>query len=220
MKNLLHTEPLFEAMALNAIVEEMMDETNHASITFSNDGSSMSGVGAVVQSLTINGTQRALPTLPIFTESRESLKELQITTLKILSAATGHKFSEEEIFKKIDFVMTDSTSHNLEVVGMVGEELQVEHIPKTLLCNVHPLMMFQGKMKELCQDIYNSLGSKKITECFLVDVEFKNELFVIKSLKCLSNFIQDYYSKPWNRSGHYALFIAPKENRSRSPSVQ
>ena len=26
MKNLLHTEPLFEAMVLNAIVEEMMDE--------------------------------------------------------------------------------------------------------------------------------------------------------------------------------------------------
>ena len=38
MKNLLHTEPLFETMTLNAV----------------------------------------LPTLPIFTESRESLKELQI----------------------------------------------------------------------------------------------------------------------------------------------
>ena len=55
MKNLLHTEPLFKAMVLNATVEEIMDETIKASITFSNDGSSMSGVGAyVVQSLTIN----------------------------------------------------------------------------------------------------------------------------------------------------------------------
>ena len=52
--------------------------------------------------------------------------------------------------------MTDSSSHDLEVMGLMAEELQVEHVPKTLLCNVHPLMMFQGKMKELCQDIHNT----------------------------------------------------------------
>ena len=41
----------------------------------------MSVVGAsVAQSLTINRVQHALPAFPIFTESRESLKELQITT--------------------------------------------------------------------------------------------------------------------------------------------
>ena len=218
MKNILHTEPLLEAMALNAIMQEMMEEGNTSSITYPNDGSSMNGVGSfVVQSLTINGVQRTLPTLGIFTESRESLKDLEITALKILSAATGYKYSEQDILKKISFVMTDSTSHNLEVLGLVAEELAVEHIPKTLLCNIHPLMMFQGKMKELFLDIYNSLGNKKITDCFLVDVEFKNESFIIKSLKCLSNFInKDYSSRPWNRSSHFASFIAPEENRSLS----
>ena len=148
MKNILHTEPLLEAMALNAIVQEMMEEGNTSSITYSNDGSSMNGVGSfVVQSLTINGVQRTLPNLGIFTESRESLKDLEITTLKILSTATGHKYSEQDILKKISFVMTDSTFHNLEVIGLVAEELEVEHIAKTLLCNIHPLTMFQGKMK-------------------------------------------------------------------------
>lgn len=44
MKNLLHTEPLFEAMALNAVV---MDENIRALITFSNDGSSISGVAVL-----------------------------------------------------------------------------------------------------------------------------------------------------------------------------
>ena len=183
-KNILHTEPLFEAMALNAIVEEMMDENIQASITFPNDRSSMSGVGAYeVQSLTINGVQRALPTLSIFTESRKSLEELQITTLKILSAPTGHKYLGEDIFERINFVVTDSTSHNLEVIAMVEKELQVNEIPKTLFCNVHPLMMFQAKLKEICYDIHNSLGNKKFVECFLVDVDFKHESFVIKSLR-------------------------------------
>ena len=73
------------------------------------------------------------------------------------------------------------------------------------------------KIKELCQDIHNSLGNKKITDCFLVDIEYKNESFVIKSIKCLSNFInQDYSAKPWNRSSHFASFISPKENKSLS----
>ena len=73
-------------------------------------------------------------------------------------------------------------------------------------------MMFQGKIKELYQDIHNSLGNKKIAESFLVYVDFKNEFFVIKSIKCLSNFInQDYSAKPWNRSNHFASFVAPKK---------
>ena len=55
MKILLHTEPLFEAVGLNAIVEEMMDENIQASITFYNDDCSMSAAGAsVAQPLTIN----------------------------------------------------------------------------------------------------------------------------------------------------------------------
>ena len=43
---------------------------------------------------------------------------------------------------------------------------------------MHSLMMFQGKIKELCQDIHNLLGNKKIIEYFLKDVEFKNAFFL------------------------------------------
>ena len=71
-------------------------------ITYSNDGSSKSGVGSyVVQSFIINGKQRSLPVMPIFTESKESLKELEITTLKIISAACGGRYSESDILKQV-----------------------------------------------------------------------------------------------------------------------
>ena len=155
----------------------------------------------------INGEQRALPSFGVFTESRETLQDLEIATLKMLSAASLNTYSEQEILRKISFVMTDSTSHNLEVIERVCQELEVEEVPRTLLCNVHPLMMFQGKIKELCQEIHDSLGKKKISECFLVDIEFQNESFVVKSLKCLTNFInKDYSAKPWNRYSHFSSF--------------
>ena len=74
----------------------------------------MSGVGSyVVQSFIINNVQRILPTFSIFTESGESLKEMEIMTIKMLCAASGYKYTEKDILANIDFVMADSTAHNL-----------------------------------------------------------------------------------------------------------
>ena len=101
-----------------------MSEDTIASITHSNDGSSMNGVGSyVVQSLTLNAVQRCLLTFGIFIESHESLKDLEICSLKILTALCCHDYSEKEMLQHIKFAMTDSTSHNLDVINQVAEEL-------------------------------------------------------------------------------------------------
>ena len=86
-----------------------------------------------MQFITINGIQRALPPLPIVTESHENLKDLEVTTLKILTAAAGYKYSEQDILSKINFIITDSTAHNIGVIEKVCKELEVEEVPKTLL---------------------------------------------------------------------------------------
>ena len=206
-----------EAMALNCIVGEIMNGTDNC-VVYYNDGSSQSGVGAyVVQSFIINGTPRALPTFGVFTESRETLSELVKFTLKILCAASGYKYESNELLKKVQFVMTDSTSHNLNAVEQVCEDLDVDEVSSTMLCNVHPLMLFQRKIKDMCQQIHDQIGKQKLNDCFLVDVEFRNESFVVKAIKCLTNFInRDYSAKPWNRSSHFEDFIKPKANMSLS----
>ena len=90
----------------------------------SNDGSAKNEVGKfIVQSFLINGKQLALPTMPVFTESVHTLKELEILTLNILSHASGNKYSALEIVGRIDFVMTDSTAHNKGVIEEVCKEL-------------------------------------------------------------------------------------------------
>ena len=78
-------------------------------------------------------------------------------------------------------------------------------------------MLFQHKIKSLCQSIHDSLGKGKIDDCFLVDVDFRSESFVIKAMRCLSNFInKENSAKPWNRYGHFTTFIQPKKNMSLS----
>ena len=76
--NMNRTKPYFEIMILASIVTEIMSPESETTITYSNDGSSKSGAGNfIVQSFIINGKQRALPTLPIFTEFVQSLKEIE-----------------------------------------------------------------------------------------------------------------------------------------------
>ena len=68
--NVRRAEHYFEAMALNMVVEEIMEDGNDATVVYSNDGSVQSGVGKyIVQSLTVNGVKRVFTAFGIFTES-------------------------------------------------------------------------------------------------------------------------------------------------------
>ena len=76
--NMNRTKPYFEIMILASIVTEIMSPESETTITYSNEKKTKSGAGNfIVQSFIINGKQRALPTLPIFTEFVQSLKEVE-----------------------------------------------------------------------------------------------------------------------------------------------
>ena len=125
----------------------------------------------------------------IFTKSRESLAELEKSKMKMLSAATDYTYSAKELVEKVNFVITDNTAHNLEVFDSVCEDLGAEHSPTSVTYNMHVLMMFRRKAEKVFQDIHDILGHTKIKDCFLVNIDFKNQLFLVKALKCLSSFI-------------------------------
>ena len=58
-------------------------------------------------------------------------------TLNILSATSNNKYSFIEILHKW-FIMTGSTVHNLGVVQLASQELYLDTVPPTLLCNAQP----------------------------------------------------------------------------------
>ena len=149
-------------MALNLLVEDITKNPNSKTgVVY--DGSGINKVGSyLVQSLTMNGVRISLPTFGVFTGTRETLKDLQIATLDILSAASNSECSKEDILKRISFVMSDSTSHKLGVTEAVCEELEVEDVPLTLVCNVCPLMVFDYQIKELSQKVHDCLRDKKL----------------------------------------------------------
>ena len=137
INNTNRTEAYVEALNLAGITNEIMSSEMETVVTYSNDGSALSGVGNyIVQSFSINGKQRALPTLNTFTETRASLKALQLLTYKILAASPGWKYTEKDLVEKIDFVMADSTAHNMGVIQDVCDELETDSIPDSLICHI------------------------------------------------------------------------------------
>ena len=138
-------------------------------------------------------------------------------TYKMLSATSGLKYTEKEIVERIDFVITDSTEHNLGVIESVCAELETESVPDSLVCHVHPLMMFQRKGKAVFQESHDAFGTNTIKDCFVTEVDFRHESFIYKAIGCLCSFVNsDYSAKPWNRQQHFDVFISPKKNEPLS----
>ena len=81
-------------------------------------------------------------------------------TYKILAASSGWKYTKKDLVEKIDFVMTDSTAHNIGVVQDVCDELETDSIPDSLFCHIHPMMMFQRKVKAVWQEIHDAFGTR------------------------------------------------------------
>lgn len=134
----------------------------------------------------------------------------------MLTVALRCKCTEKELFKRINFVMTGNTSYNLTIMGNMREHFEAE-APKSLLYNIHPMMIFQCNLKVEFQFIHETLGTERIVNCNLVDLDFANEGFMIKALKCLTSFLNKNFStKPWNRQRDFDSFISPKTSVSLS----
>ena len=78
-----------------------------------------------------------------YSQKKETLADL----VKCTTAASAYKYSKSDILKKIIFVMSDSTAHNLKIMEKFCEDKRVENNPSVILYNIHPLMMFQRKIK-------------------------------------------------------------------------
>ena len=86
----------------------------------------------------------------------------------ILAACGGVERSN--LWSKIDFSMTDSVSHNLDVDKIVAESLDIEHIPSHLLCQVHPSLMMVRTILNLCVEIDTALTPQKIFAGFAITI--------------------------------------------------
>ena len=158
-----------EAFTLAKIADKILCSDQSVTITYHDDGSKKQGVGSYsVQGASINGEFLPFPTLNISSETRQNLAELKLTVLSMLAVCGG--CTRESLWEKIDFVMTDSVSHNLGVEDIVSEELEVDHLPDHLLCQVHPSLMFTRIQTKLWRESDTTIGPQKIFDGFCLTI--------------------------------------------------
>ena len=198
-----------EALALNSLVELIMESDEKTTIVYHDDGSKKQGAGSFsVQGATINKKFYPFPTLCIASETRENLAQLKLTILSILSTVSG--ISSADLWGCIDFTMTDSTIHNMQVDDLVSEELDTEHIPSHLLCQVHPAAMFTRVTQKLCQQTDSTIGPTKIFSAFAVSLSEVQSSVVEHWMDCVTRLItHDFDHKSWNYAYQFDIFISP-----------
>ena len=97
--------------------------------------------------------------------SMSNLAKLKLTTLQILSAASG--VDAKVPFERIDFVISDQTAHNIDVELLVAKELGTEKVPNQLFCNVHPCLMFNQVIVKHWSQLEHAIGLIKYMQIFL-----------------------------------------------------
>lgn len=204
-----------EILALNLIVDKIFECAGKSTVTYHDDGSRKQGVGAFsVQGITIDNEFYHFPTVTISSEKRENLADLKVLLLEILSTASGR--SKQELWEKIDFTMTDSTTHNLEVDDLVSEILETDHVPGHLLCQVHPVMMFVREIQKLCKEVDAAIGPDKIFSSFAVTLSEVQSCVVQQWMDCVTRLVtHDFDQKSWNYADEFDIFIRPLKNPAK-----
>lgn len=204
-----------EALALAQIVGKIMENDENSTITYHDDGSKKQGAGSFsVQGITISGNYYPFPTMPIASETRKNLADLKMTILNILSVCGN--VPADTLWSKVDFVMTDGTGHNLEVEKMVAESLGSEHVPGHLLCQVHPVNLFNREMQKMWKEVDTTIGPDKIFAGFAVSVSDQQVSVTEQWMDCVTRLVtHDYDQKAWNKAEEFDIFIAPLQNPAR-----
>ena len=205
------------AMTLGEVAKEISESEQTSTIVYSDDGSRKQGAGSfVVQGITVNGKHRPLPTLGVDSETRQNLADLKVLTFEMLEKCSG--IPAKDLFAKIDFIMTDQTSHNLKVEDLVCDKLDVEEQYRDkfhLFCNVHPSLMFLRKLSSFWADIENQICYYKIQANFLVDATNRKDSITEQMIDYCTKLINhDFDHKPWNYAVEFDLHIAPRKNMS------
>ena len=204
-----------EALALSSLVEKIMASDENTTVVYHDDGSKKQGAGSFsVQGVTISKKFYPFPTLSLSAETRENLSQLKLTILAILSAVSG--VSSEELWRRIDFTMTDSTIHNMKVDEMVSSALGTDHTPAHLLCQVHPACMFTRCLQKLFKKIDVTIGPDKIFSLFAVPLSDVQDSVLQQWMDCATRLVtHDYDHKSWNYADQFDIFISPLQNPAK-----
>ena len=111
------------------------------------DGTGRKLIGKVGGMVVQTNKLRTLPFQKMGNEKRENWSDLVLYILKRLSILTGKE--KVDFWQSILIFISDQCKINKGMAEMVGRKLGVSHVPGQIYCNIHPILMFDEKLKKV-----------------------------------------------------------------------
>ena len=98
----------------------------------------------------------------------------------------------------------------------VAQLMGVEHQPSQIFCNIHPILMFDEKVKKVWQDLQIGIGAEKIFPSISYsNLDQETTIVILQCLDALMRLVSPSYShKAWSRYFQFTKFLGNKKNRA------
>ena len=92
----------------------------------------------------------------------------------------------------------------------------VEHQPGQIFCNIHPILMFDEKVKKVWQDLQIGIGAEKIFPSISYsNLDQETTIVILQCLDALMRLVSPSYShKAWSRYFQFTKFLRIRKNRA------
>ena len=115
--------------------------------------------GAVLQ---VGGKTRVLPFQMMGNETRENWAKFidhVLTRMAVLS-----EIEKKELWGTVLLFISDQCKTNKGLAKEVAQYMGLEHQPGQIFCNIHPVLMFDEKVKKKWQDLQIKIGAEEAKE--------------------------------------------------------
>jgi hypothetical protein len=168
--------------------------------------------GAMLQ---VGGKTRVLPFQRMGNETRENWARFIDHVLSRMAVVSEKE--KKELWGTVLLFISDQCKTNKGLAKEVAQYMGLEHQPGQIFCNIHPVLMFDEKMKKIWQDLQIRIGADKIFPSISYGLNMDQDTTVVfmQCLDALMRLVSPTYShKAWSRYFQFNKFLGARKNRA------
>ena len=167
--------------------------------------------GAMLQ---VGGRLRVLPFQIMGNETRENWARFIDHILTRMSVVS--EIEKKELWYSVLLFISDQCKTNKGLAKEVAKYMGLEHEPGQIYCNIHPVLMFDEKMKKVWQDLQIRIGADKIFPSFnYSNMDQETTVVILQGLDAIMRLVSPSYShKAWSRYFQFNKFLGSKKNKA------
>lgn len=193
------------------VAEEMLQ--NECAIVPDGTGRKVIGKvgGAMLQ---VGGRTRVLPFQRMGNETRENWAKFIDHILSRMAVVSEKE--KKDLWGTVLLFISDQCKTNKGLAKEVAQYMGLEHQPGQIYCNIHPVLMFDEKMKKIWQDLQIRIGAEKIFPSISYsNLDQETTIVIMQCLDALMRLVSPTFShKAWSRYFQFNKFLGNRKNRA------